>query len=473
MMIGHAVSCLMLRQMEFDADRHEARMSGSETFAETARLLRLISIADGQSWDRLKDGYREGRLIDDLPRFTLANYRSLPKSAIDYVDTMTKETQTGWFDTHPSDAARNRNAEAEDTDGIFQLKHPAMYLFRTFPMLSKSATVDLYRSIFGKEFDASALYSVDEALARQDAETSAHEALNRFFQGNFTFHRPIVFDDMEVQAPTNSEQAIADLKAAREELEAAAPHIQTSIKTFRESASTLATLSQVRDLMKTGVKVPKDFCTFEIRRLSDAEQIEAEEFGKQEKLEKRLSRWDAICRRRLFGGLSLLFDPQMDEAIEDIKTRRTHCQQLLGVLHMLSLQIDGVKSFVNTQGVIGGLMRVLATDEKNEKAGSAVRIQARGLAQPVRGLHNTLCSHVYPFQSAKEGMTIGEYAFTETPHVDDLQGQYEAAQSLVETVTRLYSRALGQLCLYVEDVETALGLPLLENPPEDEADKST
>src|SRR5258708_28474438 len=32
MWIGQFVSCFLLRQMEFDADRHEARFAGSETF---------------------------------------------------------------------------------------------------------------------------------------------------------------------------------------------------------------------------------------------------------------------------------------------------------------------------------------------------------------------------------------------------------------------------------------------------------
>ncbi|HEY2252200.1 MAG TPA: M48 family metallopeptidase, partial [Planctomycetaceae bacterium] len=35
MWIGNLVSCFMLRQMEFDADRHEARFAGSQTFQQT------------------------------------------------------------------------------------------------------------------------------------------------------------------------------------------------------------------------------------------------------------------------------------------------------------------------------------------------------------------------------------------------------------------------------------------------------
>src|SRR5947207_5283397 len=45
MFIGHAVSSLMLRQMEFDADRYGARVAGSETFCETNRRVTLLDLA--------------------------------------------------------------------------------------------------------------------------------------------------------------------------------------------------------------------------------------------------------------------------------------------------------------------------------------------------------------------------------------------------------------------------------------------
>ena len=45
MWAGHFVSCFMLRQMEYDADRYEARVAGSETFAETADRLLVLSLA--------------------------------------------------------------------------------------------------------------------------------------------------------------------------------------------------------------------------------------------------------------------------------------------------------------------------------------------------------------------------------------------------------------------------------------------
>jgi len=46
MMTGHTVSGYMLWQMEFDADRHEARLAGSDVFQSTARQLVALNVAN-------------------------------------------------------------------------------------------------------------------------------------------------------------------------------------------------------------------------------------------------------------------------------------------------------------------------------------------------------------------------------------------------------------------------------------------
>jgi hypothetical protein len=45
MSVGHGISCVLMRQMEFDADRYEARLSGSRTFESTAVQLRILGLA--------------------------------------------------------------------------------------------------------------------------------------------------------------------------------------------------------------------------------------------------------------------------------------------------------------------------------------------------------------------------------------------------------------------------------------------
>ena len=62
MTVGNAVSGYMLRQMEFDADRHETRLAGNRTFESTARQLAVFNFANQGAQSDLANFYREGRL---------------------------------------------------------------------------------------------------------------------------------------------------------------------------------------------------------------------------------------------------------------------------------------------------------------------------------------------------------------------------------------------------------------------------
>ena len=73
MMIGNAVSGMMLRQMEYDADRYETRYFGSNTFATTLRRIRLLGVAYQQAMGDLGTFFEEDRLVDNFPQLVAHN----------------------------------------------------------------------------------------------------------------------------------------------------------------------------------------------------------------------------------------------------------------------------------------------------------------------------------------------------------------------------------------------------------------
>ena len=95
MYVGHLVAGFMLRQMEFDADKYETRVAGSNDFAATSRQLRLLSLAWHNAQSDLASYHRDGRLVDNMPRLLMSNLKQLPKEAQELVNKMTAETNTG------------------------------------------------------------------------------------------------------------------------------------------------------------------------------------------------------------------------------------------------------------------------------------------------------------------------------------------------------------------------------------------
>jgi len=145
MMIGHGLSGLLLRQMEFDADRWEMRIAGSAGFESTTFRLATLGyvLADIRSEMR-RTWRRQMQLPDNLP--LLVEYRTNHLSA----DRRTKVenelglAKTGWFDTHPSAADRIRQARRSAEPGVFTSDTPARNLFENFDNLSRLVTLAHY-----------------------------------------------------------------------------------------------------------------------------------------------------------------------------------------------------------------------------------------------------------------------------------------------------------------------------------------
>src|SRR5262249_8006072 len=129
MYIGALVSSLMLRQMEFDADRYEARVEGSDMFAVTSERIIMLTVAQNAAFHALHKSWREGRLGDDLPRLLIEREKTMPDEVRKAVRKKLLEARTGWFDSHPCHADRIASAKREEAPGIVRLDGPARVLF--------------------------------------------------------------------------------------------------------------------------------------------------------------------------------------------------------------------------------------------------------------------------------------------------------------------------------------------------------
>jgi hypothetical protein len=175
MYAGHAVSCFLLREMEFDADRYEARVSGSDTFAQTCRLLLELSEASDVAFSDLVRAWRERKLSDDLAALILHKAREMPDTLRQKIASAAEERKTGWFDTHPANRDRIASATRENQPGLFTADMPARILFRDFAALSREASQALYRDIFGSKFDQASLIPTDHVNGAQAGEAPSNQ----------------------------------------------------------------------------------------------------------------------------------------------------------------------------------------------------------------------------------------------------------------------------------------------------------
>jgi Zn-dependent protease with chaperone function len=186
---GHAISCFMSRQMEFDADSYEAKVAGSAEFGATSRRLRELGVAHAMAMNDAHQTFQTRELPDDLNALVLWRERSMPADLRQNLEKTAQESKTAWNDTHPADVDRVKAAEALAAPGVFHLEEPAAGLFRDFDALSRAVTRHMYEHEM--ELPMNKLSLRDSARMMQDraASDDSGKALERFFGENFHFLR--------------------------------------------------------------------------------------------------------------------------------------------------------------------------------------------------------------------------------------------------------------------------------------------
>jgi len=195
MLIGHAISCFMLRQMEFDADSYEIKITGSETFGQTSRRMREMNVGAQFGYADLRSSLRTGKLPSHLPAFVVQRTSCVPGDVLDQVRN-TADERTGMFDTHPCDADRLLAARKAATAGVMAGGDgPATALFRNFEALSAAATRHHYEHDLGIGLEAVALIDTEEAMRHSSTRDQQREAFQAFFGTSASPRRPLVIPE--------------------------------------------------------------------------------------------------------------------------------------------------------------------------------------------------------------------------------------------------------------------------------------
>jgi Zn-dependent protease with chaperone function len=465
MMAGHIISSFLLRQMEFDADRYEARMVGSATFESTARRLGVLNLAVQGAHADLSQSWSEGHLADNLPRLIEANVAQIPAPVLAAVDESIARRKTGLFDTHPADQDRIASARAEDTDGIFHLGGPATDVFRSFDALARAATFDYYKALFGPTLSKDVLQPYTELVREVEGVQEGHRGLGRFFLGQFTPMRPLALPAEIPAAPDDLKAARAALTSDREVIQAGAKQYQGLIEQYRTNAERTDLLAGAALLFKTNFKVKA--AAFEL----PAATVEAAE-SEMRRLERERNTlvesarpFESSAAHRLAAALSLLERDDVAARIDRIEPLRQEARALYAVAaHLGSRVLVEFPTLIEAQRALLNALGRYSGNENNERLHNAIRRGAQALRDRLEGLSWKVGDSIlYPFDHARGEITLAQYALPPAvPDKDDIRGLLEAADAVVGKLAPLYSRIIGRLVTIAEEAEKAVGLPPLE-----------
>jgi hypothetical protein len=144
--VGRLVNRQLLRQMEWDADRVQIQLVGSDVFEATFRRLTVLAEVRRDAYRQLGLDHAQGRALpEDLPGALVRLADAVPEEKIERWCERRLARSEDFMDAHPSDASRLEQARSMAALGVFRHGREARALFSNFEVLSRQATALHYR----------------------------------------------------------------------------------------------------------------------------------------------------------------------------------------------------------------------------------------------------------------------------------------------------------------------------------------
>jgi Zn-dependent protease with chaperone function len=244
MKVAHALSMLLARQMEFDADQAEARAVGSATFVETSHRLHVLDMANHWAHADLRVAWRSRRLGDDFPALVQANLRQIPPADVERMLEAAVHSTPGMYDSHPPTEQRIARATSPPWEGTFVGDGDARALFADFKATCVDASARYYAQLLPGEFSPDMLAPTDDVAAAGAEEAARSHARVEYFGRAFDPGCWLV-----LPAPKASDDPGAAFAGSRAEVAAASG----AREAYDHVVSRLFTLLRVRAIVDAQV----------------------------------------------------------------------------------------------------------------------------------------------------------------------------------------------------------------------------
>jgi len=461
MHLGHLISCFMLRQMEFDADRFEAGMVGGDVFASTCLRLLELDCAHDLALDELTTAWREEKFPNDLATYVLNREKRLEESQRRELASSQARRRTALFDTHPADPERIAAARSVGSSPLFAwpgTPPTASILFNDFEALSRRVTLDYYKQILGKTPERHQLIDVESLVRKQGAEEEANNACTRFFCGHYTPWRPILSEESFPSPAAAPKEALNRLKDVRAEIEKALPPHSEAFRNFFALREQMQKTGQARALLESGFRIqPASFQLHEGKL--DAVAVNEYRHGERNKfIAKKLDPLESLQRERLCLALQIAQVPAFVQKFPAAQQLVASSSVYWKTLNSLEGQLPLLERLNLAFARLDILGLQLDSHSDDEKLIEAIRSQLSELCDILTELRYAFGEMPYPFEHTQKSMSVGLFLIEALPTTEDIGGCYTASGEALDRALDLILRLAARLSQCAETVEKMLGL---------------
>jgi Zn-dependent protease with chaperone function len=445
MICGHALSSFMYRQMEFHADACALAVAGSDASLTLRHKLRVLNFAEEQMATQFRNKLQP-KLPDDLSAYIALMAAQCAGETQGRVVQAMAGRKARWYDSHPSDEARNLRAKQANLPGLILDHRPATRLFGDFPKLSRDFTTMVY-SFFRPPVWPEQIFHV-EAPANLVPDTAEQEALVRsFFGGLGCASKPLLLESASRLTVGNIGDKLTQRSNAKALL--ASAELLPLQQALQAADARLLAALQRAILFDSGLSnesVPSE---------TDPHFEAAEALETWSRLSSQVEIFENAARDRLLIPLSLLRSLAVASNLANTEQLNEEVQVLLHVFAALRSAFPPLLELRKHLAQLQSLLphRAQSRSDFLEIVISNVVTRAQGFIKEVQ---TALGSVSYPFSHARGNVTLIDFARSKEYAADPALMICKEAESHLQMLFALYYQTLGRLITIATQVDQHL-----------------
>lgn len=464
MMLSMVVVGYVMRQMEYDADRYEARFAGSDVFEATTTKMARLSVAMQKAYWQLGVSQRDGRLADNLPRLVVNNEAKLESDITSALADQLQNSSTGLFDSHPTDRDRIASARREAAPGVFRLDGPASDLFTDATAQNEATTWEFYRQVLGGSVKKTNLQPVADLTAEQDSQRKAFDSLLRYTQATW---RPYLRTGLRRDAlvpPNSPKEAVAEAQRLRSLFQDGLADELARTQKLDEWHQKLAKATAFETLHGVGVRINEKETPPELNSKEAAAGVRKKAARRVAILTEQAEQAGELTGDRLATSIGLLCHEALYKRLPKGAALKQRVEALVVALVAIEGQLLTINTLRQKAGVLSILLAALQRYGATELLVDKLVAITREVHPKLSQVREVLMSSDYPFDHAAGKIQLGSYLIATIPPRDEIGEVLSITEVAVDSISETQRRILSELCDILVLVEKAIKLPSLPEP---------
>jgi hypothetical protein len=486
-LLAAAASSTLGRQDEAYADRYLVEVAGSTGVAASLLEQAALDLIFLSVRDRLLQGWREGRLPENLPRL-IGTLRQRDRLEIDRAVTESfLARQRRPFSGCRSITERIGNALEQKAEGIFHSDLPAIVLLRDPEALSRTVTFNFYQGMFGRQLRRQNLVSNDVFLSEEPAPS--------FAQPQVAGQQPLAASAPPGSAPQDHH---SDDGAARERVFPAVLMLRPLPFSYRFAAAPgigdREQLEAVRDALARDLPAYRQQIHHYAQVFDETIELRLSMIWRRGVTNAQLT----PTRFGIYGGtwpdlerdLHLAQSRLSRAAASAAEFERLQVRRVALGLEIVSCRPEihvatppgGVGGLLAAAGILYRLAPSLVDVERQRRLLSLLDQEHvdlpgdRGLRESVdsaaselraelRGLRFATATTAREAEPELGGLTLAQFCFSDLPEPTAAADLSAATSLALDRLMSSHLRTLAQIAVIVEQIERELGFTPIDWPP--------